>query len=77
MEPNIALERSFKREQIVLQVVLACKHLKTVAGTVMEGLGLHRFSAQFFVSRLLVRQHACLRQLFAQLGKVTFGFRLA
>ena len=76
VEPDIALERSFECQKIVLQVVFSRKHVKSVARTIMERLGLHRLAAQLLVARLLGREHAGLRELLAQLCKVAlvFGF---
>ena len=76
VEPDIALERSLECQQIVLQVVFSRKHVKSVARTVMERLGLHRLAAQLLVARLLGRKHTGLRELLAQLCKITlvFGF---
>ena len=76
VEPDIALERSFECQQVVLQIVFTCKYVEAVARTVMERLGLHRLSAQLLVARLLGREHTGLRELLAQLCKITlvFGF---
>ena len=46
VEPDIALERSFECQQVVLQIVFTCKYVEAVARTVMERLGLHRLAAQ-------------------------------
>ena len=77
MEPNITLKRGFKREQIVLQVVLSGKHFKTVARTIVERLSLNRFCAQLLVTRLLIGENACLCQFLTQLRQVTLTFRLS
>ena len=76
VEPDIALERSFECQQVVLQIVFTCKYVEAVARTVMERLGLHRLAAQLLVARLLGREHTGLRELLAQLCKITlvFGF---
>ena len=76
VEPDIALERSFECQKIVLQVVFSRKHVKSVARAVMERLGLHRLAAHLLVACLLGREHTGLRELLAQLCKITlvFGF---
>ena len=76
VEPDIALERSFECQKIVLQVVFSRKHVKSVARAVMERLCLRRLAAQLLVARLLGREHTGLRELLAQLCKITlvFGF---
>ena len=76
VEPDIALERSFECQKIVLQVVFSRKHVKSVARTIMERLCLRRLAAQLLVARLLGREHTGLRELLAQLCKITlvFGF---
>ena len=76
VEPDIALERSLECQQVVLQVVFSRKHIKSVARTIMERLCLRRLAAQLLVARLLGREHTGLRELLAQLCKITlvFGF---
>ena len=77
VEPDVALKCRLKRQQVVLQVVFARKHVKTVARAVVERLCLHGLGTQLFVARLLVRQHARLRQLLAQLSEVSLALRFA
>ena len=76
MKPDVALERSLECQQVVLQIVFACKYVKAIARAVMERLCLHRLAAQLLVACLLGGEHAGLRELLTQLSKVAlvFGF---
>ena len=77
MEPDIALERHFECQQIVLGVVLSGKDIESVGRPVVERFALHRLCLTSLFLVLLGGEVSGADELLLDLCQVGHIFRLA